>query len=248
MDDTAETVARLLDLATRSDGKTARAGAIRRVEALVCDHSDRARSAALPELVARAFADADPRLDSRDEPRQTHRARRPAAVLRRLAANVASLGTPLPDPWTVDPRSSSLGRIFLRLDRAACARVVSAIGLVDIAFLCRDLDAGSASRLLRRLDGERAALPEVLALVPEPDPEALRRSCQRLALSAAGSAPSHRLVRSVGLRIVAGLISGMEGDVAATLARRIGCDADPAAFDPIWIAPAVTIVGREAAP
>ncbi len=247
MDDTTQTVERLLDLATSTDGDTARAGAVRRIAALVCDERDRARSAALPELVSRAFADADPRIGGRVEPGQSARMRRPAAVLRRLTANIANFGSPLPDPGVVDPRSTRLGRTFLRLDRAACARVVAAVGLVDIAFLCRDLDAGSASRLLRRLDGERAALPGVLDLVPEPDPDALKRSCRRLAMSAARSAQPQVLVRSVGLRVVAGLISGMDGAVGAALARRIGCDADPSSFDPIWVAPALALAEREAA-
>lgn len=146
-----------------------------------------------------------------------------------IRSRFEALGIPNRSIEAVDPRIARSARRLVLADRDALDALVVRLGRAELSLLCRDLDDGSARRLLGRLGSERASLERDAKYIPPPDDGLLRIACRRLASAGASSRVDRGLVRYAGEGLAAHLLAFAEPDVAAALERRLEvlarCDA-----------------------
>jgi hypothetical protein len=222
----------LLDLAAGDAPETARSAARARLADLC-----RAESAALVARVGRVTVNAD--VDDRDVwPEERNGA---ASV----AARVAALGRPRISTHTPDPAVTRASRALLDVDADRFDSVLGDLGLAEAAFLCRDLDTGSARRLAARLRGAAEALGEFVPLAPGCDPDLLRGCCRRLAAHSATDLAGLRLARAMGRSLAQALASSARADVGAALLRRLAAEpVAPTAEAGVWAVVVQKVMAR----
>jgi hypothetical protein len=204
MSDATTQTTKLLDAAFESDSHAVRECAIRRVVALRRQERTSMRD----------------RLGDVAAPRQTRSWRALSPEAARLIRNLEGLGVPMPTAAPVSPAAERVARTLLGFDAAALESVIDDLGRIALALLCRDLDRGSASRLLRRAGPESARLGALAVFVPERDDATLQDTCRRLA--AAGTATGAALVRALGRDVASATLARAASDTAAAVARRAG--------------------------
>jgi hypothetical protein len=220
---------RLLDAACASESAAVRECAVRRVCAL--------RFAERTRMHGRLAA------SEADTPVVRSTGRAQSAEVESLLRNLEAFGIPAPQAAPYSDAVERLLRELVALEVGALGRAVDDLGRLQIALLCRDLDRASASRLLRRVDGELATVGALARVVPARDEALLRDTCRRLA--AAGAVTGLDLVRALGRGLLERLLSGAGPDTAAVLARRTGLalgPPDPAA--PAWVCAAASLLGE----
>ena len=222
----------LLDLTAGDTPETARSAARARLSDLC-----RADSAALVARVGRVAvaADAD---DLGAWPEERY-----GAAL--IAARVAALGRPRVSSHAPDPTVTRASRALLDVDADRFDSVLGDLGLAEAAFLCRDLDTGSARRLAARLGGAAEALGGFVPLAPGCDPDLLRGCCRRLATHGATDLGGLRLARAMGRSLAQALASSARADVGAALLRRLAAEpVAPSAEAAVWATVVLKLVAR----
>jgi hypothetical protein len=222
----------LLDLAAGDAPETARSAARARLGDLC-----RADSAALVAGVGRVAVAADT-----DDGDAWPEERYGAAY---IAARVAALGRPRVSTHAPEAAVTRASRALLGVDTDRFDSVLGDLGLAEAAFLCRDLDTGSARRLAARLGGAAEALGEFVPLAPGSDPDLLRSCCRRLAAHGAADLAGLRLARAMGLSLAQALASSAHADVGAALLRRLAVEPVAATAEAgVWAAVVLKLAAR----
>jgi hypothetical protein len=225
-------VAALLDIVAAADSEAARAAALVRVRALVDDERRSIVAAVHPAAVESALDDVSPRarraceiaLERHGYSDLADRGAQPSVRLSRATSTallgIVTLGADAAPRRRADAEADRLALGLLYARQGELDAIARGLGLVEIAFVCSQVERVVAGRVLRLADADAVDVERWSALAPAAVSHMVERSADRIAALAARGLCGPGVASALGRELLAAALSRAETALASAALSR----------------------------